>query len=218
MASVSCEVCGHEAAPDEAECMRCGALLARQAGQPATAEPVADRDRPVVEPVPTGRVAPPRCPHCDADVPDPGNLACVECLQMFPDAAPSPPVPERSPHDGTRRDDRPGPSLQIRFDAGGEELGRLDVAAGDAIVVGRHPELPAAQLVGPWDNVSRVHARIGLDTDGAAWVQDEYSTNGTTVNDTALAAGRRAVLHDGDGLRFGATVSAVVRWTAGDRR
>lgn len=59
------------------------------------------------------------------------------------------------------------------------------VSKQDSHDVGRNRTLvgrdPGADLVLPWDDVSRRHALIWRE-DGAAWVRDLGSSNGTTVN------------------------------------
>ncbi|MBL4847371.1 MAG: GGDEF domain-containing protein [Planctomycetes bacterium] len=70
-----------------------------------------------------------------------------------------------------------------------------------------------AQLGRSWDcevvlqdhGVSRVHALVRVDADGATTVVDQGSTNGTRVNGQLLGAERRD-LHEGDRLQLGDAV------------
>ena len=82
--------------------------------------------------------------------------------------------------------------------------------AEEELLVGREPASRCADVIGAWDNVSRRHAVVGLEGDGAAWVRDEGSTNGTSLNGAPVRPGTRSVLRDGDRLSFGADVVAVV--------
>ncbi len=65
------------------------------------------------------------------------------------------------------------------------------------IKVGRDP---ACELVLNCDRCSRVHALFALD-DGALWVEDRASTNGTFVNKQQIS--ERTRLQDGDMVQFG---------------
>lgn len=192
--------CGCGADNDAAEmfCRECGNVLTA-APAPGPAAPHDDRG---ADPAPP-RPALTQCPHCDADVPDPANLACVECLRPFP-------VPAAPPRADDARDAATGLRLRLAFSARGDDLGVVELAAGEELLVGRQAGSPCADLVARWDNVSRRHAVIGLDGDGAAWVRDEYSVNGTAVNGVAVPPGRRSVVQDGDRLGFGADVVAAV--------
>jgi hypothetical protein len=156
------------------------------------------------------------CPFCGADVPDPGNLACVDCLRPFPAPTGPPDPPEQRRDDGplagTRRDAVTGVRLRLTFSAHGEALGEVEVRPEEELLVGREPASRCAEILGARENVSRRHAVVGLEGDGAAWVRDEYSMNGTRVNDVPVRPGRQSVLEHGDRLAFGAdVVAAVVR-------
>lgn len=94
-------------------------------------------------------------------------------------------------------------------DAGGP--GQLVVLAGAELDLGRVYSLPAEVSVGRSpgcgvsladDFVSQVHARL-FRRDGAVWVEDLGSTNGTFVNDTRVTGPLR--LSPGDRLRVGRT-------------
>jgi FHA domain len=213
MATVTCASCAAENDSTEAFCLECSSVLV-PAHEPVPPVP-ADR----AAPQPAAPVQPgfEQCPYCGEDVPDPGNLACVECLRAFPTpekpeaAAPSP-ADDDARVAGTRRDAVPGVRLRLTFSARGERLGDIEMRPDEELLVGREPASRCAELLAASDNVSRRHAVVGLDGDGAAWVRDEYSTNGTLLNDVPVRAGRRSVLQHGDRLAFGAdVVAAVVR-------
>jgi hypothetical protein len=205
VATVNCVSCGAENDSAETFCLRCSNVLT--AGAPAPPAPQAEPDRHPAPVVLEG------CPYCGADVPDPGNKACVECLRPFPAA--EPPTREGpSSGDavaGTRRDAATAVRLRLTFSAHSEAIGEVDVRPEEKLLVGREPGSRCAEILGARENVSRRHAVIGLEDDGAAWVCDEYSTNGTRLNDVPMLPGRRSVLEDGDRLAFGADVVASVR-------
>jgi diguanylate cyclase (GGDEF)-like protein len=78
--------------------------------------------------------------------------------------------------------------------------------AREEYVVGRRLDCDIALDVG---SVSRRHARL-VRQEGAYWVEDLRSSNGTWVNDDQVTSRKR--LHDGDMIRFG---EAVLRFLAG---
>lgn len=203
MATVTCASCTADNDDAEPFCLECGNVLTPAASPPPPTRVI---DTP----------GPAQCPHCGAEVPDPINRACVECLRPFPAAPAEPARPADDPRvTGTRRDGAAGVSLRLSFSAGGTDLGHLDVAADEELLVGREPTSRCAAVVAAWDNVSRRHAVVGFDGDGAAWVRDEYSTNGTSLNDVPVRPGRRSVLQHGDKLAFGADVVARVARESG---
>lgn len=127
---------------------------------------------------------PANCPHCGEEVPDPRNQVCVECHRPLSHAGP----------------------LRLRF-LSGEVL--VDLA--QSVPLGRDPtSSPVADLFADRDNISRLHATVGVDDNGA-WVRDEKSLNGTYVNDVPVPPGTRIGLADGDTLRLAANVTTVVR-------
>lgn len=80
------------------------------------------------------------------------------------------------------------------------------------VTVGRRP--PSDLLLDWDDQVSRVHARFELATDGWELVDDGISRNGTFVNGERLSG--RCRLNDGDTLRFG-TTTITFRSPAGEQ-
>lgn len=184
MAGVTCLYCGATNAEGEQLCQECFRKLPAPDGAPVpdTATPDSDSDAGSgVVPEPGEAVE--GCPHCGAEVPDPANQVCVECHE---------------PLGGPR-------SLRVAF-PGGE----VTVHAGQSVTLGRDPEgSPVSAVFADRDNVSRRHATLGVDSDGA-WVRDERSTNGTYVNDVPVPPGTRVTLTDGDTLRLAADLTATV--------
>lgn len=90
--------------------------------------------------------------------------------------------------------------------------------ATETVLLGRDEGYsPFSGLFAKRDNVSRRHASVGVCADGAAWVRDEFSTNGTYVNDVRVTPGATAPLVDGDVLRIASDVSARVKLDRGGR-
>jgi pSer/pThr/pTyr-binding forkhead associated (FHA) protein len=52
-------------------------------------------------------------------------------------------------------------------------------------------------------SVSNFHASFTIAADGALWLSDVGSSNGTWVNGAPVGANNRIQVHDGDRLRFG---------------
>jgi len=96
--------------------------------------------------------------------------------------------------------------LRLAFPAG-----NVDVPAGTSLVLGRDPaeSLVAAAFAG-YENVSRRHATITVSDTGQATIRDEYSTNGTFVNDDRVLPGIDVRITDGDRVRLAADVAADV--------
>jgi len=71
-------------------------------------------------------------------------------------------------------------------------------------VVGRQGAASGIQIEIAHPTTSSLHALLlALARPGRVLVEDNNSTNGTFVNDNALAAGQRWELRDGDRVRFG---------------
>jgi hypothetical protein len=181
MAGLTCIYCRTQNAPGEQLCRGCFRRLPTAAAAPprSVTEPPPEPPRPE-PPVET----PDDCPHCGAEVPDPGNRVCVECHRPLSDAGP----------------------LRLSFPAG-----EITVHPGQEVAVGRDPaSSPVAGLFADRDNVSRLHATVGVN-DAGAWIRDEKSLNGTYVNNVPVPPGTRIELADGDILRLAADVTATVR-------
>ncbi|GAA0991585.1 FHA domain-containing protein [Acrocarpospora macrocephala] len=180
MADLICPFCGNLGPEGAPLCPACGGPLLTAGTQ--------------VGPLPAARAG---CPECGAEIPDPGNLVCVECLK-----------PLTRPQDraaGTRRD---APrALLLEFPGG-----LVTVPPGGSAVLGRDPAISDyARVFQRFENVSRLHATLRVDHGGSAWVRDEGSTNGTFVNGVPAVTGEAISLHDGDLLRLAADVEARVR-------
>jgi FHA domain/Double zinc ribbon len=138
----------------------------------------------------------PACPHCGAEVPDLDNLVCVSCLRPLSD---QPPARVR---------------LRLRLPAGERVL-----RPGDDLVIGRDPAVsPVAAGIADYDNVSRRHATVSLDSDGRAWVRDDDSTNGTWRNGAPVPPGARIPLADGDVLQLAANLKVPLTLERGLER
>lgn len=208
METVTCDRCDAENSTDRVFCVRCRADLdlpmASSGSGPATA---VDRTEKASPSTLSSLAAPPTCPECEAEVPDPNNTHCVECLLPFgPDEVPhraSPTPPPSSPTDTRREEARP--SVVLAF-----AQGSVTVHAGETLL-GRADGTPGAQILAAHDNVSRRHATVWLDELGTAWVRDEHSTNGTFVGDRPVPPGEGVRLQVGGSLRLGSDVTADVR-------
>jgi len=194
MASVTCVLCHAENQQGDQLCWSCFRKLpVSPAPVPAEpAAPAAEVSRPdAVDPPPaTAAVSaapvetPAACPHCGEEVPDPGNRVCVECHRPLSRAEP----------------------LRLSFPDG-----EVTVDLAQVVNLGRDPaRSPVAGLFASRDNISRLHATVGVDGNGA-WVRDERSLNGTFVNDVPVPPDTRIGLADGDTLRLAADVIATVR-------
>lgn len=132
--------------------------------------------------------AAPRCPKCAALIPDPANRVCVECLEPLTSTTPAP--------------------AGVRLLFAGHAI---DVPAPGSVLLGRDPtQSSVAGHFAANDNVSRRHASVGAEPDGSAWVRDEYSANGTFVNDNRVPGGKKTPLVDGDRLRMASDVVATI--------
>jgi hypothetical protein len=196
MAGVSCPSCATENEPDALLCVECGADLTdviHDGGDVRPADP---------SPAPQAVDA---CPHCGADVPAAGNQVCVDCLlpltPTIPPTSALPTPPSRTIHER-------GPTRGLRLRFGGDTVA---VTEGRTALLGRDPgQSPHAALFAALDNVSRRHASVGVAADGAGWVRDENSANGTYVNDRPVPQGGTLPLTDGDVLRLASNVVARV--------
>jgi FHA domain-containing protein len=101
----------------------------------------------------------------------------------------------------------PIPHLLVRPPGGEERV----VALPTELTVGRDP---AADLVLADAGASRRHARLLLEDDGTAVVEDLGSKNGLRLNGRRLPPGR-STLRDGDELLVGATALRFVDPLAG---
>ncbi|MCB9679179.1 MAG: FHA domain-containing protein [Alphaproteobacteria bacterium] len=96
--------------------------------------------------------------------------------------------------------------MTVRFELAwrGEDGIDRRVPVGDLLTVGRGV---SNDLVIPSDRVSNQHARFWVE-DGALWVKDSGSTNGTFVGDERVAT--RTKLGVGDRVRLGQNVTLTI--------
>jgi FHA domain/Double zinc ribbon len=203
MGLVICPTCQEPRDPAGILCQECGTNLtgappADDDWSPPEAEQAQPQDagESPAETAETAETALPACPHCGAEVPDPDNLVCVSCLRPL----------SKNPSAQVR--------LRLRLPAGERVL-----FPGDDLVLGRDPAVsPVAAGIADYDNVSRRHATIGLDSDGRAWVRDEGSTNGTWRNGAPVLPGARIPLADGDVLQLAADLKVPLTLERGTER
>ncbi|WP_229075943.1 FHA domain-containing protein [Actinoplanes sp. DH11] len=99
----------------------------------------------------------------------------------------------------------PGARFELEFPFGPVPIDRGELR------IGRSEDLGAiAASLSAYDRVSRKHAIVWVE-DGALFVRDLGSTNGTFVNDRQVEDGSRRQLHEGDELRFASVLRARVR-------
>lgn len=92
----------------------------------------------------------------------------------------------------SQQNDQPGNLFGLQAKAGGEPH-----VVSESMSVGRDP---SSDLVLSSGKASRRHARVYVE-EGALWVEDLNSTNGTYVNGQKIKG--KSVLQDGDSVRFG---------------
>ena len=159
------------------------------------------------------------CPGCAAAVSH-DDLICFSCGTNLPRRSPveEEAAPPTVMQEYLRPEGAPAPAkapatgpispvvLRLAFPAG-----NVDVPAGTSLVLGRDPaeSLVAAAFAG-YENVSRRHATITVTDTGQATIRDEYSTNGTFVNDDRVLPGTDVRITDGDRVRLAADVAADV--------
>ncbi|MEE4545519.1 FHA domain-containing protein [Streptomyces sp. V4-01] len=113
-------------------------------------------------------------------------------------------IPGALPRSAKTRRDAPARALRLSFPSG--EI--VAVQLGEQIRLGREPQFcPAVAFLAAHDNLSRLHATVGVELDGSAWIVDEGSTNGTFVHGYRLTARERASLRPGDKVRLAADVT-----------
>lgn len=173
-----CPECGPDVPYDDAVlCPRHFTELVPYQPTPVTveenAEPAGPPPRPRTEEQPEAvRWDRSRCWHCDTRSPDPKNPECLRC----------------------RRSLTP-PALLLSF-----QDNEIEVNAGTHVELGRIGE--HGRVFRPFPNVSRRHAVVGVDPDGAPWIQPLPTPNGTFVNGTEIPASVRQLLRNGQRLRF----------------
>lgn len=120
--------------------------------------------------------------------------------------APVEPMEERGPRPPMNE---VAPPWRLLLQIGGENRTTLGVTIQETMLVGREdaksgrvPEIDFAPFDGLHSGVSRNHAIITYE-DGALFVEDLNSTNGTRINGFQLKPHRVYRLRDGDEMEFG---------------
>ncbi|MCX4237280.1 FHA domain-containing protein [Streptomyces ortus] len=213
-----CTDCDAEVGRDEVACPECGAVLTTEgavravAAEPSpggaahtvtartdAAPPASPPREPAATPPPAERTT---CPHCRTSLTT-ADLVCMVCLRELPSVRPGAPRGEAL----RTTLERDATLLRLTF-----TTGEIVVRPGQQIILGRDPRHTAtAARLAPFDNVSRTHATVGLTTDGAAWLRDENSANGTWADGEPVPAGQTRVLRDGSVIRLASDVTAGVR-------
>jgi len=118
--------------------------------------------------------------------------------------------------------DQVAPPWRLLLQIGGENRTTLGVSVTERMLVGREdakkgifPEIDFSPFDGATNGVSREHALITCE-DGALYLEDLNSTNGTRINGFQLTPGRAYRLRDGDELEFG-RLRAVLRFVRPSR-
>ena len=191
-----CPVCTTENAPAAQRCESCGAMLigvdlSEQTPEQAPKQAAEQAQPPAAAPQPAA-ATPRKCPHADCgQLNSPDAERCVYCDRPLDVETTAPLARIRA-------------ALRWPWNEELEIAGRL--------LIGREPPVPAAlaaRLEHEYSNVSRLHAELLL-ADGALWIADLGSSNGTFVNDIRLAPRQRVRLFNGARLRFAANLTAVV--------
>ena len=159
------------------------------------------------------------CPGCAATVSH-DDLICFTCGTNLPRRSPvqeetTPPTvmqeylgPGGAAPSGAKPATGPISPVVLRLSF---PAGNVDVPAGTSLVLGRDPgESLVAAAFANYENVSRRHATITVSDTGHATIRDEYSTNGTYVNDDRVLPGTDVRIGDGDRVRLAADVTAEV--------
>jgi pSer/pThr/pTyr-binding forkhead associated (FHA) protein len=127
----------------------------------------------------------------------------TDILEYWPVGAP---MEERGPRPPA---DQVAPPWRLLLQIGSENRTTLGVSVQSYMLVGREdskrrqvPEIDFAPFDGPRHGVSRQHACI-IYRDGALYIEDLESTNGTRINGYQLEPGSIYRLRDGDELEFG---------------
>jgi len=92
--------------------------------------------------------------------------------------------------------------------------GPIALPASGRLNIGRDFGAECGCQIAEFDNVSRRHAVIRVEGADVV-IEDQLSTNGTTVNGEPITAYRPRVLREGDALGFGAHLRARVEMEGG---
>ena len=210
---------GHASLTDD-YCDQCGARIHAPATDPATG-PVSERVDSVAMPTAPAVGVPP-CPECGA-ARGGSDRFCEDCGYDFVEGvAPAPPPPEP----GWEVEFGPDPEHFARMAPDGVEFpepaqARVMALAAAEVRIGRarpsDPAPPEIDLAAD-PAVSRLHAVLVLQDDGAYAVVDKGSTNGTMLNGetSCLAAETPVRLAAGDRVHVGAWTTITLRRGGGD--
>lgn len=202
-----CHQCGEPNQPSARFCVVCGAPIVAESPLPrAPAEGRSPLPPPPVSVLPAPPLHPPGLPPQALS----GGLPPAPALPSAP-----PKLPAARPPSGSHEPTGAARSLEIALDAPrvlvgflvsfeNVELGQYWPIHQGRNVVGRQGAAAGIQIEIAHPTTSSLHAvLLALARPGRVVVEDNNSTNGTFVNDNALAAGQRWELRDGDRVRFG---------------
>jgi pSer/pThr/pTyr-binding forkhead associated (FHA) protein len=160
-----------------------------------------------------------KCPNCGRENREEERV-CVYCGTLL-DAKPK--STTRSLDDTDYEEGAPkwgvarvGPGMILRLDAADtQQHFNFDVEHLDSITLGRlnpdtgeRPDVDLTATIAQDRGVSRNHAFIKL-LEGALYVIDNNSANGTYVNGQKLVAQKPRIIRDGDDIRLGRLVVRV---------
>lgn len=201
-----CHQCGEPNQPSARFCVVCGAPMVGAAPAPPRAP--AEGRSPLPPPPVVGLPPPPVAAPGAGGLPPP---PVVGSAPLRPEGRPSNLRPPSGSHDPVGG----GRSLELALDAprilvgflvsfDNVELGQYWPIHQGRNVVGRQGAASGAQIEIAHPTTSSLHAvLLAVARPGRVVVEDHNSTNGTFVNENALAAGQRWELRDGDRVRFG---------------
>jgi FHA domain-containing protein/zinc ribbon protein len=204
-----CQQCGEANQPSSRFCVVCGTPLVSAAPGALSPPPgAASLARP-----PAISVAPPPAQQALAAHGTPGAVAGAAGGTNRP----SPPLAATGGRDLAVDFALDGPRTLVGFLVSFENvpLGQYWPIHQGRNVVGRQGAATGLDIEVSHPTTSSLHAvLLASATPGRVVVEDTSSTNGTFVNDNALAPGQRWELRDGDRVRFGlfnATIKIVQR-------
>jgi hypothetical protein len=148
----------------------------------------------------------------------PGDLSERNTDLLKPSRAAGP-MQDRGPRPPA---DQVAPPWRLLLQMGGENRTSIGIPVTEEMIVGREdsqgavkPEIDLAPYDGLRNGVSRRHARVTYE-DGALYIEDLNSTNGTRINGFQLTPERLYRLRDGDELEFG-RIRMVMRFVRASR-
>lgn len=170
---------------------------------PVRPEPQAPVQAPIPAPVPTA------APAAPAPTPEPTPAPALRRPRPAPEPVPAP-VPEPAPAPTPE----PEPRFGLRFDTG------ESILIADPVLLGRNPdasEYPGTRAIALTDDsrsLSKTHMLV-RPVPGGLEITDCHSTNGSGLiragAEYGVAAGTSVATTDGDMIRLGDRVAAVIR-------